>query len=180
MEHKNKKTHPYSIDQIIDLRECGTEISHVFSMYPEHKEEIEDVYSILTVFTNTKQTITPPTEVLETILEKLGSIETTAPVKSPYILVKSSYFFQWKVMTPVFVALLVVGFINYNPATKNNSDVAISQNVDEIMQVIQNDTQAENLLWDQDSLENSELASFTADDEISTALTGDLLYENTL
>lgn len=180
MKPKNKNTHSYTIDQIVDLKNAGTEISDVFLMYPENKQEIKDIYAMLTVFKNAKENSIPTKENLRNILEKLDTDKTTSSIKSPYVNIKNSYFFQWKIMAPVFVALLVVGFINYNPQSEGNSNLAVTENIDEIMQTIENDTQTENTLWNGDFSDNTELASFTADNEISSALTGDLLYENTL
>lgn len=89
MNETNEKIE-YIISQAADMRDNGKSIADILNKFPEHQEEIKDVFLIVDELKNSKNLIEPPKELLRSIIDRIPKDSVTNSNENRYIITEDS------------------------------------------------------------------------------------------
>lgn len=89
MNETNEKIE-YIISQAADMRDNGKSIADILNKFPEHQEEIKDVFLIVDGLKNSKNLIEPPKELLRSIIDRIPKDSVTNSNENRYIITEDS------------------------------------------------------------------------------------------
>lgn len=89
MNETNEKIE-YIISQVADMRDNGKSIADILNKFPEHQEEIKDVFLIIDELKNSKNLIEPPKELLRSIIDRIPKDSVTNSNENRYIITEDS------------------------------------------------------------------------------------------
>lgn len=101
--------------QALDMFERGLSVEHITQTFPEHADELRDIFSIATMLGNTRETLKPSKDSLVQAIQKIPSHET--PRYSSFIETFLHAGSVLRVAVPAGVAILVVGIVLYERNT---------------------------------------------------------------
>lgn len=80
----------YIVSQAADMRDNGKSITDILNKFPEHQEEIKDVFLIVDGLKNSKNLIEPPKELLRSIIDRIPKDSVTNSNENRYTITGDS------------------------------------------------------------------------------------------